>query len=61
MLHSTKLADGQALACGLQFLGANLFLLAGLQALGGGLMRGGNRPVAGDVGLGLLIAVAFRL
>jgi hypothetical protein len=59
VLHAAKLANGQALAGGLQFFVAHVFFFAGLQALGGGLMGRGHGAVAGHVFFAFLVAMGF--
>ena len=57
VFHAAKLANSQALASGLQRLVASNFTLAGFAALGGGLVRGGDGAVFGDVFLGFFIGL----
>jgi len=53
VLHTAKLANGQAFARGLQVFVALVFVLAGLQALGGGGVRYRNGAVPRNVFAGL--------
>jgi hypothetical protein len=57
VLHAAKLANGQALAGGLQFFVAHVFFFAGLQALGGRLVGCGHGAVAGHVFFSLLVTM----
>ena len=59
VLHAAVFSDGQVPACRLQIFLALVMALAGFQALGGRLVRGGHRTVAGDVCLGVLVVVGL--
>ena len=61
MLHAAVFSDGQVPACRLQIFLALVVALAGFQALGGRLVRGGHRTVAGDVFLGALSSNDLQL
>jgi len=53
VLHAAKLANRQALAGGLQFFVAHVFVDAGLAAFGSGLMGSDNGAVLGYVLIGI--------
>ena len=61
VLHAAVFSDGQVPACRLQIFLALVVALAGLQALGGGLVGGSHGTVAGDVFLGVLVVVGLRV
>jgi len=57
VLHAAVLANAQPFTSGLQLSQADLFILAGEQALGHALMRGGHGAVARSIFLALLLGM----
>ena len=57
VFHAAVFTHRQAFARGLQIFYADVFFLAGLQALGGSLVRGRHGPMALDVLFGFRVLV----
>ena len=58
MFHSTKFANRQPFAGGLQFFHTHVFAFARLQAFRGGLMGSSHGAVAGDVFFGFFVTIS---